>query len=151
MSFLKNLLGKNKPSTVPEVQHEQPQPQPKEPEQPLDQLVATRELIRLLERRKAEYVLEEEIPAQLILEEERLRQRAADLANRCNAQDLDLAEDTSTIKEHLTDLLTKARENLALVESELRKRGADAPVQLIKAEQRWRERIVSLEKSLGEQ
>ena len=128
-----------------------PQPQPKEPERPLDQLIATRELIRLLERRKAEYVLEEEIPAQLILEGERLRKRAADLASSCNAQDLDLAEDTSITKEHFADLLAKARENLALVESELHKRGADAPIQLVKAEQRWRERIVSLEKSLSEQ
>lgn len=50
------------------------------------QLANSQESLRLIEERKAEYVLEVDVPLQLVREERRLRERIADLERRIAGQ-----------------------------------------------------------------
>ena len=141
MALLKKLFGKDRPSA---------EEQQEETDQLVRQLAEARRLLFAVERRRAEFILEEDAPMQLSLEEDRLHNRIAELENRCIALGVEPVEDALARKEHLTDLLAKARENLLFIQEEVRERGTDVPMQLAKAEQRWRNRIAKLENELDE-
>jgi hypothetical protein len=150
------LHEEDKPSG--EEQREEPQEREKDQAQEeeqrlLHELAETRERLFVIEQRKAEYILDEQMPMQFDILENRTRARIAELENRCMALGIEPVEDALATKEHLTRLLAKARENLLLIESrkERHKSEADVPIQLSKAEQRWRARIAELENKIGEE
>ena len=100
----------------------------------------------------AEYVLAENIPGQLHVEETRLRKRVAELEQGCVELGICPTQDARATQEHRTHLLAEARENLLLIEERiaLLEGETDVPLQLTKAARRWRARIAELENEIGQ-
>jgi hypothetical protein len=145
MSFPKKLFGGSESPTQEEKNEE---------ENLVDQLAAARARLRLVEKRKEGYVLEKDMPLTLIEIETQLREQIAELENKCIAhQGVKPVEDALARKDHLADLLATARENLLLIEGRegQYKSETDVPLELVRAEQRWRARIAELKNEVGEE
>ena len=145
MNSPKKLSGGSEPPT---------QEEKKAVENLVDQLKTARARLRLVEKRKEGYIFENDIPLNLIEIETQLREQIAELENRCVAhQGVKPVEDALARKEHLADLLATARETLLFIEGrkEQYQSETDVPLELARAEERWRARIAELKNEVGEE